>query len=428
MPRIRSLSAIGLALLCGIAVLLLIIFLTGSLTLFSQKPSDFLPAEDTIAVLHNADAQLIEQYASWLPILQDLSIEEQHGTIAIVQTGEMQHLIRFTRRDLTATPRAYWPFTVDAEPEALQLLESRIHSLTKKSGYREFSRTKKRDASWVYLHRDSIPNSSSFYAELTKKFFLQDTEFMSFVDNSIELYQPWHQAGRAPQATAPQSNSILSLSSWNLHALLSDTLDDTVLTAFVQKHVSDVFGTSVSFAYDILALFAEQSSLTVRKLEDDTLQFTLHITHENPQHIQPLLHRLFEARSAQFPQIELLEMQLDRQFTMRTLRNNPTPPEHIGLYMEQQDDGFIVSNYPIEHEAVTPAPLPVPESAFILPSVVRTAGWVDTAALKTMLHELVLEETEEIHLPFLPRNATHISWLWEKRGPLTVITFSSFSS
>ena len=424
MPKVRHISVIGIATTCSALFLLLVIFLIGTLTLFSRKPADFLPAENTIAVFHNIDQELVQQYIPWFPVLNELQEEDYSGTLAILapESGSAS-LVRFTKEDLTSTPKEYWPYTVHvSHKKAGTLLQKRLQSLTKQSGYRDFARTKNPNEQWVYTNTSHIPKASSISTALVQQILLQDAEYASFSYGRIELYGQQQQNGEAALPVAPGEDTLLTLSAWNARQLVQGVVRHPVLYAVLQQHILSFFGPSVSLEYDILPLLEQNIALHIRQNSSGSLVMQISGSNQNIAAVGQILTHMYEGRKEHLPKIELLEMQLDTQFRMRTLRSRPQNAQNIGLYARHTGNEFVLSNDEsfLDEEPVT---MVLPTNIMLLSSNRRTAGWVQNQRFSEWIDKNLIQTENPMTLPFLPSDMQSTLWLWEERGPLTVISF-----
>lgn len=428
MSTLRHISGISIAIAIGVFVLGGLIVATTTLTAYSREPAEFLPAEKTLAVLHNVNSAVLNQYSVWLPELARVPIQDS-STVAILQLNNDQRAVLVFHKQNSALPTGeFWPFFIESyPPEAEELLQHRLQPLMKHDGYRSFSRSKKLSESWVFVRTDALPNETTTYANAIRSLLFQDAESVSLQTTDmhvrIELQKPSsdYTAIEVPQLLTDQP--ILSLSMGNARDALLRTWqqlnnqDKIVLTAVLQALVHKNAGSTVSGQYDLLPLLSETTELALGYSASGTFLGRLQGTLRDEKILKEKLQQLQASRNSIQPATELLQLQLDTQFRLRSLRMSETPPQD-SVQISQQRNAFSIRNF----EQAATKQLPLTLSQKLLASSHRSIGYADLAALRLLLEkELVYTVENSLSLPIFPPDTKTVYWLWEERGDTAVI-------
>lgn len=426
MPSIRHISGISIAIAAGAVVLALLMVTTGTVTAFSRIPAEFLPAENTIAVFHNADTSLLAQYSNWLPELKNITLAEP-TTVAIIkmETGAPA-IITFRKQAGTATPLQFWPYIVEsATPAAIELLQKRLQPLMKNPGYRDFSRSKKIDDHWVYVRTDALPHETSAYNAIVRALLLQDATSVGITsqgkDLTIELYKPSTDFRTAPEPISLGNTTTMAISVSNVRDLLErawaqiSVTQHQVFTALVQAFVQKNFGDNISGKYDLLPLIEKEFAFSVQQTTSGDV-LLLAQGKNDPATLTTKVERLQASRRTMLPNSEVLDMQLDNQFHMRSLRvNDDQVTDPLQITIENDTVTLRTNDNVNDHsmERLLPSTL--------LASTIRSRGYVQIAPVRSLLETQFAHQAVQLSLPIFPSEAESVRWLWEERGSLAVI-------
>lgn len=427
MSFLRHISGVGIAVAVGIATLVGLILLTSSITAASKVPAEFLPAANTVAVLHNVDATMLEKYQAWFPILAN-EVVSAPGTIAIVklENGELA-VLRFTKSKATAAKTEFWPYQVtSSSKQAEELLQKQLQPLLAHVGYKNFSRSKNTTDTWLFAKKSQIPKTNTSASNVLFALLLQDAEYISIQEASattiLELYKPSADFVASTQPMHIADTTLVSLQMGSLHDALTrmwwqQTANNAaVLTAILQQRIQEWFGSAVSGKYDILPLLQGTVGVRVGTTASGKLLVQSSGTPQMQVPLATVVQRLQAGRASQVPASEIVDMQLDNRFRMRSLRMNATKRTD-DWQIHEQDGTWTIANT----DEASVLPLDMPDIANLLASAIRSSGYMHLPTVKNLFANTFSPETAESWPPLFPKKIESVRWIWEERGELARI-------
>jgi len=451
--HLRTTGLFSLAFIGSVSVLLIAIVATGLLTTYSYSIEHFLPAESTKAIFHNVTNDDLRKFLPWFPAL-DLEQWEGVRTIALIedQQGTLEAAV-FVKTQMRESPLSrmskHWhigevgPFTVATKsPELLPQLSEKSHKLRRTRAFLELSKQKTPDTQWYFIDLNSIESKSS-----TEEFFLaflaEGKTHMTLMPDSkkviVELFGEEKSDFRSIAPTQQEiAGSWLTLRSrvlqywWKQKEHLPPHIDQLV-SGILETATEKALGPQVSFTFDVLPLFKEETTLylgsTDSKRSFFLLSGTLFPRKERVARLETLRTKFLEG----LPALRLQERSLDKgRFLARDVRFDPTQiieekflqdnwhvtvirhqSEERQLFVATKATSFLVSN----HETAISKAIKQEGRYFAFPrsfsfkrSALKAGGKVDMQALQE-------------NLPFLSSMPFSglVMWSLEEKGRIRVL-------
>ena len=412
---VRSAVLIVAAMVGSAIVLAVLMEAAKNLSLLSNLPADFLPAEATILLLHQPTDKTT---AFWSERLTLKDVSQEVEAIAYVQLpSSTKGSVVFTRNSAD-TSRTLGVYGIDISDQLLlPVLGAQPTALGKENVYRAFKRSIPTNIPWVYATRTMLSEQNIFGLRVLQNLLLGTGKEFGYTvnENRAQLLRskterPWREA---PKEVPHLENRIFALSFINgadaftqwKHALKAK--DETVLESVLRSFTSK-FGTSVSFTYDILELTKEPGALQLTQTGGSivTVLSGAHAKGSTLNRIIDTLHQSFEAT---LPTTRVTSRILDQRFSTTDLRHDEsiiqksteqiqdwwiTGTRHIdqpnGLFTATRNNQFIIST----NKAILLAALQTNDTLITEPRLgTRTSeGFVDTAKLAASIKEILPKE------------------------------------
>lgn len=447
-------TGILLLAIAGSAVLVFLLStITSMLTVFDRSAASFLPAESTIALLHNPT----RENSDLIPELRDMINVEVAALLTV--SDEKNVPVFFIRADnhsqessSTIGLGAYR--VASPSQELLKQLEMGVSSpLSDDQAYKQLGTGRGRSSSWTFMKRGVLPPTEDLPGQLTEGLlFQQASAFVITREDdalSITLFgneNPITQGVALPPMS--QSGDILYFNLQKGRHALQQTMgnmdeeNQSILKGTLEKLLQEGFGESVSLEYDILPLLEENLTLHIKYDSSGALLIVAKGEMKSKDKLNVITERLHKGTRLRLPTVTTTNYSFDNRFFTRNIRSDHSKLKEelfmhgdwqvrstqaigniTGLFTAVYKGEFIIANTEemlLGNLQTEDGDFPSDKEIFI--NSRQGNGWLNREAvlsiLATHLPTLLKEEVSPL-LSDLPET---VFWSADRKGDLTTIT------
>lgn len=321
--------AIGIvAAMTGSALLLVgIISLVHTLTIYDTEPSDFIDTNQILALLHTPSKRLLEEFSPLPPIeIQDAT------AIALFPTETTNHAVTFSKNKTGTEPTVGMYNIKSTNTDLLPLITQQDSPLRKDKQYILLANEYAKNDSWAYVSATDIPKNTTFLSAILRALLRNGNNVFAFsyTENGIEtkyedqnlpigqevhLQMPTLSGAYIQMTMANAEQSLTSL----LHNL--DTNNTYIMQGILGTLVS-YLGDDISMQYDVLPLLNAPASLQVATNNEGT-DLILSGSVQNAQQLARTLQKMHTSYAATLPSSAISKRTLSAQFYATDIRFDP---------------------------------------------------------------------------------------------------------
>jgi len=434
---------------------LLLSTVTNMLTMFDKSAASFLPAETTLALLHNPP----REENDLIPELRDMMRVEAAALLALSDTEQVPV---FFRR--AADPQAEYSLDLGAyivtspSEEALKLLAAGATTpLSEDAAYRQLSDGRERSSSWTFLRRQVLPGAQNLPQQLLEALLFQRSTALATAREGTTLIITLLELGKeyAPETGIPplpknHTGDILAMTIRQGQEIWQQTMESMseehqiIVRGTVEHLVQRGFGEAVSLQYDVLPLTEKYCLLSLTRSESGTLLFMAKGEMDNRDHLALIIERLHRGMRLHLPMATVKNYSFDNKFFTRNIRRDSSELKEelsmrgdwqirstqaigspIGLFTATRKGEFTITN---AEELLSSLDSPevqeegsVPLNRNLHLSTRQGSGWLSKATVLSLMETHLPLFVGKINPPLLPDLPPVILWSTDRRGPLTTI-------
>lgn len=442
---LRTALLLLLSMLASGILLALTINAALELTNLRKTPMDFLPQEDTVAVLHAMDA---ERLRDWYPLFPSLQEIHRPGTVVAILPGSGTHVpLSFEDRESRDHGFSIGSFAVQG-PSTMKPSLQTSDSIAELETYKAFNRSIGLKTPWSFLKTAVLPPPEGFLDRMVLEFLLHDAEHIGVLYERdavtikrFEQGKPLREAHvEVPLVHDPflQLITYSAAEKWeHFFPLLPPS--DAVILKGLRGSLLHFLGDDVSIDHDILPLAREPSSLQLSR-SGSKIQFLFHGSMQPTPKRTTIIDRMHESFRRRLPHTKITRRVLDARFTSTDIRMDEEGHRrtqkhldgwhvvstthrgvHDGLFTATNGAEVLVSNdASMLHGSLHPrTSLTLPREQSLKSPLLRGGGVINLKALQEVL-EGWLPGSKTIVLPFTMSGTLLFST--EQYGPVVTTT------
>ena len=329
MPKLLRTAIILVSAMIGSAALIAgLIIIVENLTVYGNSPADFLPTEETIAVLHDIDQQMFTQDKADFPSLEGIPFATG-STVAILRMSDgTQEAVSFE----LSTKGTFGPFAVTvSNPEVSSLLQKQnVSPLGRDASYKLLQGAHDKTP-WRYIATDAIPHSNGLWEEMEYALLYGGTDFIGTqeIDHRRTISSKKLQDIRTsiPESAARLPHSIvrISLASpvavWERIQKSLSAKQQIVLEGMERRYVQQ-WGDDISIL-DIHALMKQPSTFHITA-SGGVMHFAIEGSENDLTKREHTLDRIHNSFAKTLPSSRITKRVLDQRFNSTDIRYDQT--------------------------------------------------------------------------------------------------------
>lgn len=344
---IRPAALIVAAMVGSAIVLVLIIGVTKSLTVFSGTPADFLPTSQTDLVVHTPSADTLNRWKAVVSPPKSLLPENIHTIAHIRSDTELTGTVTFTK-DAGQAGHSIGVYGIEvSDPLLLPLITTQANALGKGAVYQALQKRMRETLSWVYVSRSLLGTPDNMTVRTLRAALLGKASHFAYASNANHIVLAMHRPDRLWQTVSPAvphaSGKVLAWNyangaqAWhNLRTTLSKN-DAAIAEGLVRAFVAKL-GTNVSFTHNILPLVEQPGTLQLTQT-GGSLHILLSGSHPRTDALNTHLETLHSSYASTLPTTRITHRVLDQRFSSTDLRHD----EEVIVQTEEQIGEFRVT-------------------------------------------------------------------------------------
>ncbi|MBT3292849.1 hypothetical protein HN960_00480 [Candidatus Peregrinibacteria bacterium] len=446
--HINKVFGLILAVAGSIALLTILILFTGTVTILSRHPADFLPAAETVLFMQNVNSDDVVKYSDVFDGL--IKIEETEPFyLSLINTNDEQELFWFSKSKAKPQLSNHWPYQVNSFSGAALPEINKVDRLSNQNAYRVFQKYIHPNQKWIYAKRSMVPNRDLLELAAIDQLLLRDASDIGITENEpnkavFQLFSDAQYKSNIKNPPKVNGDTAISLSIFNLSKRLNElrknmsTNQSDFLFSLLRKKTFDMFGSSVSFEYDIMPLMQNEMAFLLEQNGSGGTLFCISGNGERSSTVERTLQRMTKGRYSELSSNELIDIQLSNRFRIKTLKSIPYDlesdeseykgwqikslqgsTEMSGLFAAQKDKKYVLSNSKIKLiEAIDKEDenaMFITKDSEIIGGKTLSAGWISLSKLSSVINNEELEWRKGL-LYFLNQEAKELEWKEEARG------------
>ncbi|HLD32086.1 MAG TPA: hypothetical protein VJB10_00690 [Candidatus Peribacteraceae bacterium] len=444
-----------LAIAGSTVLVLLLSAATNMLTLFDKTAASFLPAETTLALLHNPP----REENDLIPELRDMMRVEAAALLALSETERVPVFFWRTADHQAGHSLDLGAYIVTSpSEEALELLAAGATTpLSEDAAYRQLSNGRERSSSWTFVRRQVLQSAQDLPQQLLEALLFQGSTALAIVREGDtqtitllgmdEEYPPRTGIHPLPKS---HTGDILAMTIRQGQEIWQQTMESMseehqiIFKGTVEYLVQRGFGEAVSLQYDVLPLTEKECSLFLTRSESGTLLVLARGKMDDSDHLALIMERLHRGMRLRLPTATVRNYSFDNKFFTRNIRRDSsewkeelsmqgdwqirsTQAAHspTGLFTATRKGEFAITN---TEELLSALDAPAtqkegaaPLSRSLLSNTRQSSGWLSKATVLPLMETHLPLFVGKINLPLLPDLPPVILWSTDRRGPLTTI-------
>lgn len=309
-------------------VLVVLITAAANLTVYGSSPADFLPANQTLLVLHNPQEKDLERWKHHFPVLKDITYKKNISVAVISLRKNIEAAVSFSI-ELEESPNAIGPYTVvSTDARVFPLLGKQDSPLSKKEDYSTLALRRIDSDRWTYSTKHALNEHNQLIDRLLRAITFSTEHAIGISGGRVvdlEHRKETTSLAQAPLHIASVDNAFVILSfaggkdAW-MRLLESMSTEDAIVTEGIARAAIANLGSDVSFVSDLLPLITEPGTLQL--FNDNNILLEGSMQHSTALHA--LLDRVHKAYANTLPSLRVTKRVLDKRFSSVDIRNDPS--------------------------------------------------------------------------------------------------------
>jgi len=343
MLKILRTAIILVSAMVGSAALIAgLIIVVENLTVYGNSPADFLPKEDTIALMHNVDQNMLDSGKTYFPSLESIPYIKG-STVAVLNMPNGAEGVASFQLSAKGT---FGPFAVTvSDPEVLTLLNTHKNPTLGKDTSYKILQDMQNDIPWMYIATDALPHSNGIQEEIEYALLYGGTNVVGIEEanhrKTIRSKKQQNTRISIPQSAAYLPHSIVRISlaePANVWERMQESLPvkQRIVLEGIERQFIQKWGDDISIL-DIHALITQPSTFHITASGGVT-HFAIEGSENDLTKRDHTLNRIHNSFAKTLPSSRMTKRILDQRFNSTDIRYDDT---HITQEVEKDGDWTI---------------------------------------------------------------------------------------